>query len=89
MCMAHGKILLPYYFGPGDNLRDDSVVKDLFGKFMAGIHNKDNLTQMTGFKMSLFDMGVEKILGFNGRVWSLQKIIHIQFLNIPFCLGIT
>ena len=69
MCTAHAKMLLPFYFGPGSaDLRNDSAVNDLFGKIMAGIDNEEAWTRMTGLKMSLIDLGLEKILDFNRRV---------------------
>ena len=69
MCMAHAKILLPFYFSPSADLQNDSVVNDLFGKIMAGIDNKEAWTQKIGLKMSLIDLGLETILDFNRRVW--------------------
>ena len=69
MCMAQAKILLPYYFSPNEGLQNDSAVNDLFGKMMYGIDNEAALTQKMGLKMSLIDLGLEKILDFNRRVW--------------------
>ena len=69
MCMAHSKILLPFYFSPRADLQNDSIVNDLFGKIMAGIDNKEAWTQKMGLKMNLVDLGLEKILDFNRRVW--------------------
>ena len=73
MCMAQAKILLPYFFSPNEGTQNDSVVNDLFGKMMDGIDNKAALTQKMGIKMSLIDLGLEKILDFNRRVWQNFK----------------
>ena len=70
LCMAHAKILLPYYFSPNADIQNDSVVYDLFGKIMAGIDNREEWKQEMGLKIDSIDFGdgIEEMLDFNSRV---------------------
>ena len=42
--------LIPYYFRPSAGLQNDSIVRDLYGKIMAGIDNKESWRNTMGIK---------------------------------------
>ena len=74
-CKDNRGDLLPYYFDPDSNLRNESIIRTLLGELMIGIDNTEKWKDVMGLLYGMFSFDGQK-----GQVKMTHKSLMFPFI---------